>query len=134
MFWEKLVNDVLSSTFGTVSDQLRHVADGSSYPLLNIYEKEGEYSVKCIMPGVDPKEVNITFTNGIITIEGEKKEDAFEKYNAIRIERTYGKFSKTIRVTKDIDGSSIKAAFKDGVLELKMKPLPEAAPRKITIS
>ena len=109
--------------------------NSKEYPLLNIYEKEGVYTVKAVLPGVNPETVDITYNNGLLTIEGIKNELYKEEdcKECIRGEITTGKFSRAIRVGDKIDASSIEAKFKDGILELTLKTIPEAAPKKILV-
>lgn len=107
----------------------------NEYPLLNIYEKDGVYTVKAILPGVEPKTVDITYNNGLLTIEGEKNELYSEEncLECIRGEIVTGKYSRAIRVGDKIDASSIEAKFKDGILELTLITIPEAVPKKILV-
>lgn len=109
-------------------------AYGNEVPLMNIVENNGEYKVRVLLPGVTREDVDITYADGLLTLEGEKKETKAEGYELIRSELNSGKFSRSIRLSDKIAPSSIKAKYVDGVLELTMNTVPEAAPKKIKIS
>jgi HSP20 family protein len=111
--------------FGTVENKT---------PLLNIYQKDKDILVRVLLPGVAKDDIDINYEDYVLTIEGEKKCKEIEKSDLIRGERLEGKFSRSIRLSNKIDASSIKANMKDGVLEISMNTVPEAAPKKIEIS
>ena len=88
-------------------------------PSLDISETETEFVVKADVPGVDPKELDISYEDDVLTIKGEKKEEHEEKKdNYHRIERSYGSFSRAIKLPPSADADRIEAASKNGVLTL----------------
>ena len=107
---------------------------GTDYPLVNVHEKENEYHIEALLPGVNPNEVSITFENGILSIAGEKKNDRDDKYNYLRNERSFGGFNKQLKIKTSIDHTSIKASYKDGVLNIDLKKAEAAKPIKIKVN
>jgi HSP20 family protein len=101
------------------------------------FEREGRLTVRVELPGMKKEEIGVTFTEGLLRIEGERKLEYEEGENEwYRNERTYGKFVRTLALPEGVKGNEIKAAFTGGVLEITV-PLPEtpaaAAPKKVEI-
>jgi HSP20 family protein len=107
-------------------------------PVCDIKETDKEIILHAELPGVPKENINIEVENGILTISGEKKEEKKEeneKYH--RIERSYGKFSRSMKVPEGITIDQIKAKFDNGVLQVTFpKPLEpkKEEVKKITIS
>ena len=87
------------------------------------------------MTGVQAQDVNVSYTEGLLKIEGDKKEpthqDQQEKVHFSS--RRFGKFIRTYRLPDIIDPDSIAATFKDGILTVKLSKKPETKPRKIPV-
>ena len=78
--------------------------------------------------------MNITYENGILSITGEKKSDREDKYHYLRNERSFGGFNKQLKIKTSIDHKSIKASYKDGVLNIDLKKAEAAKPIKIKVN
>ena len=90
-------------------------------PHFDISETEKGYVISGEIPGIDDKDLNVTFTDGIITIKGEKKKETEEKEeNYHRIERHYGSFQRSFRVPDKVKMDELDANYKDGVLKLTL--------------
>lgn len=101
---------------------------------LDVSENEDEFIVKASLPGVDPEDLEITFTNNTLTIKGEtrdEKEEEGERYH-LR-ERRYGTFSRSITLPAGIDGDKIDARFENGILKLHLPKVEEVKPKRINI-
>jgi len=84
------------------------------------------------LPGIDPSNVEVTLANGVLTIKGEKKhERKDERYHLI--ERTYGAFTRSLRLPVDVDEEKVKATYKDGVLKIVMPKVEKAKEKEIRI-
>jgi len=111
-------------------------ADIAWRPAADISETEKEYRVKAQLPGVDKKDVNISFDRGILKIEGERKvEKSSEKEEMRRTESFYGKYSRSFALPEGIDEKKVSAQSKDGVLTIRLPKVKEAArePKRIPI-
>lgn len=103
-------------------------------PAFDITENEKEYVVTAEMPGVDAKELDVTFTDGILTVKGEKKQEKEDKgENFHRIERRYGSFHRSFRIPGEVKSNKIDANVKDGVLKLTLPKAEESKPTKIEV-
>jgi HSP20 family protein len=97
-------------------------------PSMDVTESNGDFVVKLECPGMEAKDLHVRMENGVLTVEGEKKADREEKTDrTYRHERTFGSFSREIRLPKPTDGSKIKAGLANGVLTLTVPKAAEAA-------
>ena len=104
------------------------------FPLVNISEDEGNVYIQALVPGVDPKEVDLSVLRNALTISGERKPFAEKQGQMVhRTELGSGKFSRTLELPVDIDSSNISAQCKDGVMKVTLAKAEHAKPRKIDI-
>ena len=90
---------------------------GAWVPKLDVSETKDAVIVQAEMPGVNPKDIEVTFMGDLLTLKGEREkvtEDKEERYH--RMERTYGTFLRSVRLPMAVDGGKITATFKNGVL------------------
>ncbi len=107
-----------------------------NFPAVDVMEKDGKYLVHAEIPGLNKDDIQVEYQNGYLTIRGEKKFEHEEKKKDFhRIERSYGRFSRTVEIPDEIKEDEIKAQYKNGVLELTlpMKDPAKSAARKIKI-
>jgi HSP20 family protein len=104
------------------------------YPAVDVSEADGVVTVKAELPGLDPKDVDITVENDALVLRGEKKfEDEEKKDDYHRIERSYGSFSRVVPLPGKVKEAEAKARFDKGVLTITL-PLDAAeTAKKITI-
>ena len=109
---------------------------GMSYPTVDIYEDGNDVIVKAELPGMKKQDIDVSISDDVITISGEKKsEEKVEKKDYYRLERSYGSFTRTLRLPAETQTDKAKASFTDGILEVRM-PKTEAAlqkTKKITV-
>jgi HSP20 family protein len=109
---------------------------GVMVPDLDIHENDKSITIDIELPGVEEKDVSVTFSNGYLTIKGEKKTEHEEKKENYRLaERSFGSFERSLRLPDTLDDSKIEAKFDKGVLKVTAPKRPEAqtAERKIEI-
>lgn len=107
---------------------------GAWLPPIDLLETADKVVVKAEVPGVDPKEINISVQDNILTIKGEKKEEKEEKGKTFyRMERLHGSFSRSIDLPTSIDVNTIAAEYKNGVLEITMQKKEEVKPKQISV-
>lgn len=98
---------------------------------VDMFEDGDTLVIKAEVPGMKKDEINIDFSDGVITISGEKKaEEKTERKDYYRYERSFGSFSRKLHLPVEVQIDKSSAAFKDGVLEIRM-PKSEAAKQKI---
>lgn len=104
-------------------------------PTVDISETENGYEIRAELPGVSEEDVNVSLTDNVLTVKGEKRQEAeTEGKNYHRVERRYGNFQRRFTLPSDVETDDIKAEFSDGVLTLSI-PKPEAVkPTEIPIT
>ncbi|SFM64927.1 Hsp20/alpha crystallin family protein [Thermodesulforhabdus norvegica] len=99
-------------------------------PAFDVSETDDHIVVKADLPGIDPKELDISITGNVLTVKGEKKQEHEEKGESYhRVERTFGSFTRSFTLPADVDPNGVEATYKDGVLKL-MIPKTEKSKRK----
>jgi len=103
-------------------------------PAFDITENEKEYVISGEIPGIDPKDLEVTLNDGILSIKGEKKQESEEKEeNYHRIERHYGSFQRSFRLPENINRNELDANYKDGILRLTLPKSKESEVKKIEV-
>ncbi len=105
-------------------------------PALDVNETDKSIEIEAELPGVDEKDVHVTFADGILTIQGEKKASKDASKGGYRItERSYGSFLRRLELPSGIDVNKISADFAKGVLKVTLPKLADetAAARKIEV-
>jgi len=136
---ERMFNDFFQQRFFAPSWMPRfkfpELADVSTS--VDMFEEGDNLVIKAELPGMKKEDLNIDLKDDVITISGEKKsEEKTERKDFHRVERTFGSFTRRLRLPVEIKADKVEASFKDGVLEIKM-PKSEAAKqnaKKIAIS
>jgi HSP20 family protein len=104
-------------------------------PAVDIKEEDERFVLKADIPGVDPKNIQITMDDGVLTIKGERKHESEEKANGYtRVERSYGTFYRRFSLPDTADAERVTAKGKDGVLEVVIPKHEKVQPRRITVS
>ena len=109
----------------TVADWIPHV---------DISEADQQYEITAELPGLKKEEVKITLQAGVLTLQGERKQEKEEKgarYH--RVERSYGSFVRSFTMPDVIDEEKVSAEFKDGVLHIRLPKSEKAKPKAIDV-
>jgi HSP20 family protein len=129
------LQDQINRLFNESSD--RSSEDGSLTtwaPAVDIFETEHELVVKADLPDVKPEDLDIRVENNILTIRGERKfEKKITEDKYLRVERSYGSFSRSFSLANTVNTEAIKADYKDGVLTLSIPKREEAKPKQIKV-
>jgi HSP20 family protein len=107
---------------------------GEWCPSMDISETKDSLVVKVEVPGMDQKDIRIALQENLLTITGEKrqeKEEKEERYH--RVERSYGAFTRGVRLPVGVDGSKVAATFKNGLLTVTLPKTPAAKGTTIPI-
>ena len=105
-------------------------------PAVDIAETDKAYEITAELPGMDEKNIEVKFADGVLTIKGEKKEEKEEKKKDYYLsERSYGSFQRSFQVPDGVDTDKIEATFKKGVLTVTLPKSAEAqkAAKKIDV-
>ena len=104
-------------------------------PAVDIYETENELIVKADLPDMNESDLDIRVENNILTIGGERKfESKVNQDNYLRVERSYGSFSRSFGLPNSVNTDGIKAEYKNGVLTLELPKRAESKPKQVKIN
>ena len=105
---------------------------GDWMPTVDISETDDAFVVKAELPGVEKDDVSVKIEDGVLTIKGEKKSE-IEDEQKHRIECTYGSFVRSFTLPQATKSDSIKAEYKNGILNLVIPKSEEVKPKEIEI-
>lgn len=114
--------------FGRLADFPRVTWGEAAVPSLDVRESDKDFVVEAELPGMDEKDVSLTFASGVLTLKGEKKSEREEKKDDYHLtERQYGSFQRSLELGDAVDAEKVKATFDKGVLKVTLPKLAEAA-------
>lgn len=111
---------------------IRSVAAGT-YPAINVGASPKQVDVYVFAAGADPKSLDISLQQNLLTVSGERKIELPEGAQAYRRERFTGSFRRVITLPDDVDPDKVNATYKDGVLHISVQRKEELQPRKIEV-
>lgn len=98
------------------------------------FVKDGNLVVRADVPGLEPKDIDLSVLGNVLTIKGERKDQKeVKKENYFRREISYGAFERHVTLPEGIETDKIKASFKNGVIEITMPMAKEAVAKKIPL-
>ena len=118
-----------------VNDDSSNVAVSQWRLAVDIQEEENQYVILADIPGVDPKNIDITMEDGVLSIKGDRRDENSEESNGYkRVERNTGSFYRRFSLPDTADADKIEALSKDGVLKLILPKHKKAQAKKITVN
>lgn len=134
------IDRVFSDFFGTDVPRLTGAPwDAGFSPSMDVSETDQQFEVTAELPGLDAKDLEVTLTDGVLTIRGEKKSesrDEDKERNHYRLERSYGAFRRSLQLPPEADAEQVSASFDKGVLRVTIAKKAEAGQttRKIDLN
>ena len=129
---DRLFDSFLREPFGSLTTRMGDVAAWT--PAVDLSETEKEYTVRAEVPGIDPKQIEVSISDNVLTIAGEKKEKTEKKEKNYHFsESYYGSFRRTVPLPAAVDSDKVTAEYADGVLTVKVLKVEEARPKKVEI-
>jgi HSP20 family protein len=130
--FDQLMNQRFFRGFGPFTEQ--SLTATKFIPPVNIYEDEHTINIEAEVPGIQEKDLDISLENNVLTISGERKMEQEEnKENFHRIERSYGRFTRSFTLPPTVDTENVNAEFNNGVLKITLNKREEAKPKQIKI-
>jgi HSP20 family protein len=132
---QKEVNKLFDTRFGELqTGDNSSVVTSSWTPAVDIKEEEKRFVLYADLPGINPKDIEITMEQGVLTVKGERPIPKDEEYaNYKRVERAYGTFHRRFSLPDSADPAGIQANGRNGVLEISIPKHERVQPRKITV-
>ncbi|HEY6467998.1 MAG TPA: Hsp20/alpha crystallin family protein [Candidatus Acidoferrales bacterium] len=120
---------------GTLNGQGENSAITSWAPAVDIYETENELVLKADLPGVTEKDIDVRVENNMLTVRGERQfETKVKEDNYLRVERTYGSFSRSFGLPNTVNTEAISAEYKNGVLTVQLPKRAESKPKQVKVN
>lgn len=111
---------------------IRSLAAGA-FPPVNVGASGEQVDVYVFAAGIDPKTVNISLQQNLLTIAGERKIESPENAQFYRQERFNGSFRRVITLPEDVDPDRVNASYRDGVLHIAVQRREAVKPRQIEV-
>ena len=103
-------------------------------PAIDVREGEDELVVSADLPGLTKDDIEVTVEDNRLTVSGERKwDEETNKDHYHRIERAYGRFSRTLALPSAVKAEEVKASFKDGILNVTIPKAEEAKRKRIAV-
>jgi HSP20 family protein len=118
---------------------LSHERDQSALtawsPSVDVYETENDLVIKADLPEVIEKDIDVRVENNMLTIRGERKlEQRVKEENYLRMERSYGFFTRSFSLPNTVNTEQIQAQYSDGVLTVTLPKRAESKPKQVKIN
>ncbi len=140
---ERLVHDPVKQMFDRLfegsmfqngSSDDSSIVTSQWIPRVDIKEEPSRFVLFADIPGVDPEQIEVQMDKGILTIRGERRDEAtIETETFSRIERPHGSFHRRFALPDSADPDGIAASGHDGVLQITIPKRPETTPRRIQV-
>jgi HSP20 family protein len=133
--FDKMFDQMVEAQFPDVVKQVGvKPYQGSAYPKVNVYEYDDKVGIVAEIPGLDKKQLSVEVEEGVLTISGDKhaihEEDGAK---VLRRELKASSFNRSFELGELLDGESIKASFKDGILSVEIPKTEPAKPKKTSV-
>ena len=122
---DRMFNSNAAAYTDTVSDWM---------PAVDIKEAKNAYEVVADVPGVEPKDIDVSLEDGVLTVKGERKSESSDEGEGFTTtERTYGSFTRRFTLPDTADADNISAKMEHGVLKLHIPKKEKVLPKKISV-
>jgi len=100
---------------------------------LHVWEKEGALQIDAELPGVSKDAVSVTYENGYLNLQAERKTPDLGEHKTLHNSFRYGLFKQRISVGENYDPDTVQASLVDGILSIRLNKKPQVQPKKIEI-
>lgn len=140
--WEPLreisaIQNEVNRLFNSFFDVPSVAADGQRrwLPAMDLAETDDHIVLRADLPGLSEGDVSIEVEDNVLTVSGERKAEHEERKEGLhRVERAYGRFSRSLTLPEGVEAKDIEASFDRGVLEVRIPKPEERKPQKVAIS
>ncbi len=129
---DRLFDSFLREPLGAIDWPLW--GSGKWSPAVDVAKSDKEITVRAELPGIDPKDLEVTVAGNQLVLSGEKKESSETKDKGIyHSETRYGAFHRTVPLPEGVDTEHVDAQYAHGVLTLRLAKTPQAATKRIEV-
>ncbi len=130
-FLEDPFRDLMRSRFPDISEF--RFSDKPA-PKVDMYDKDDKIVVKVEAPAIDKDKISISISDGMLNIKGEfSEEEEVKEEDYYYSERSFGSFSRRLRLPSEVEEDKIKANFKDGILNIELPKASKSKPKEIKV-
>jgi HSP20 family protein len=101
---------------------------------MDAFEKDGTYTLRFDLPGIEPESVDVTVESGRLTVSASRPGEDTEGANWLVRERPAGQYSREIRLGQSLDVSQVDATYDQGVLTVRIPMRAEAKPHRVAVT
>lgn len=133
---QREIGNLFDRVFGATEAALAPAGTRTAYwvPPMEAFYHNGALVLRCFLPGVDPKAVDVSVTNNVLTIRGERKlELDIPREDYLFSEVAYGRFERTLTLPQHLKTDQVSARYEHGVLEVRIPVAEAALPKKVTV-
>lgn len=132
--FERLQNEINRLFDISPFEESMGLFDGTLTPAVDVVENKDNLVVTADLPGINKDDIDISITNSVLTIKGEKQdEEETDDKKVYRRESWSGSFQRTVTLPNTVDPDKVKAEMKNGVLNITLPKKEEAKPKKIDV-
>jgi HSP20 family protein len=132
-FWEDFA-DLYRETLNTPSFEWYVSTGGDSYyPVIDVVSAKDHYKLIVELPGLTEKDFTVDVKDGILTISGRYPEEEYKEETLVHRERMSGEFCRSLELPDTVDGEHIEAAYKNGLLEIKLPRTEKTTEKHIKV-
>jgi HSP20 family protein len=123
-----------SRLFGRPFPALHFMEQAPWTPFIDMFQRDNELVVRADLPGLDPKDIQVTIENDVLMIEGDRKrEKEIKEESFYRREATFGRFIRRIALQPGLKPEDMKATYRNGVLEVRLPKIEAPAAKQILV-
>jgi HSP20 family protein len=122
------------TTFDPFAARLaRRTAFGPVAMPLDVVRHDGDVTLRFDVPGSDPDSIEVTVDRGVLTVSVKRHEERTENDKFFVRERSFGTFTRRLRLSENLNADAIEASYTNGVLQVRIPVLEQAKPRKVEV-
>jgi HSP20 family protein len=118
---------------GSMNFTLQGVRLGRSFPAVNFYEYEDHFLLTAELPGVKKEDLDLSISDGVLTLKGNRLADEIPDTNYRRAERFRGHWQRSLSLPDRVQEAGLRAELTNGILKITLPKAPEVTPRQIPI-
>ena len=129
------MQDTMNSLVNALFNTSDFASEGSEFsPRMDMKESEDAYTVKLTMPGIDKDDIDISVSDGVLTVKGETREEAVDEKSTYLVrEHKHYSYFRSVRLPSEVVADKAEAEYKNGVLKLTLPKAEEVKPKSIPV-
>ena len=128
--FDRIFDELMSKQFPTFKEEVGVSFNQGSYPKVNVYEYDDKIGIIAEIPGLDKKNVSVEVEDNVLTISGDKHGIDDNDCKCITRELKHSSFKRSFNLGDHLDGDSVGANFKDGILSIEIPKVEPELPKK----